>query len=209
MALALPPKPVPQTLRLHDAAARIVELEPSLDMDEVRTRLCQLVASGALPARSEFQDPADALTWGTEHRRRAGIIGRTFAETWRLWMEAGCPINWAAGTIFVSRTSIRLPWVEWTDVLRLFEAMAQDASAPQQQSTRADIEQKVERWYRDEWIPLAGVADKPPSEPEEMTAARTKFPGVTKLRDLVRATRKKHAPSHWRKPGPRPKKPAT
>jgi hypothetical protein len=190
MALAIPPRPVLQTLRLHDAAARIVELEPSLDIDEVRTRLCQLVASGALPARSEFQDPADDLTWGAEHLRRAGIIGRTFAETWRLWMERGCPINWAAGTIFANRTSIPLPWVEWTDVLRLFEAMAQDASAPQEQSTRADIEQKVECWYRDEWIPLAGVEDKPPSEPEEMTAASTKFPGVTKLRDLPSSAQK-------------------
>jgi len=205
MALAVPPKPVPKSLRLNDAAAHIVELESSLDINEVRQALCDAVADGRLTAQSEFQQPGDESTWRGYRARRAGLMGRTFAETWRLWLENEAPINWAAGTIFLSGGSIPLPLVEWDDVLRLFQVATQEASAPQQR-TREEIEQEVTRWYRDEfvrgWSAATSRGDKPPTEPETMTAAKQKFLGVPKLRDFVRAARAKVAPEEWRKPGP-------
>jgi len=74
MVLAIPPKPVPKALRLHEAAARIVEFEPFLNINEVRKRLSELVASGDLPAQSEIEDPGNDLAWSFGWRR-AGLLG--------------------------------------------------------------------------------------------------------------------------------------
>jgi hypothetical protein len=197
MALAIPPEPVPQSLRLHEAAARIVQLEPLLDIDEVRKRLRQLVASGALPARSEFQEPGDDLTWSAERWRRAGVIGRTFTETWRLWMEAGCPINWPAGMIFVGGTSIPLPWVEWTDVLRLF-----NVKKPAQ-AKKAVKEAEFRRWYQNR-VDTWPEGQDPPSRDDDIAAAQNKFPGITVPR--VRRARKDLAPEPWQRRGRRKSK---
>jgi hypothetical protein len=46
MPFVIPPRPIAKTLRLHDAATRLVELEPSLDVKRALKSLCELVASG-------------------------------------------------------------------------------------------------------------------------------------------------------------------
>jgi hypothetical protein len=201
MPLAIPPEPVSQSLRLHEAVARIVELEPSLDVGEVQKRLCQLVANDDLPARSEFQDPDDDLTFTAERRRRAGVIGRTFADTWRLWMAAGWPIDWTDGTIFVRVVSIPLPWVEWADVLRLFEVAAQETSASPR--ARAVSEAEFRRWYQNRVDTWPEDKDSPSREEDEV-AARDQFPGITVPR--VRQARKELAPERWQARGRRKSK---
>jgi hypothetical protein len=199
MALALPPKPVPQLLRLHEVAARIVQLEPSLDASEVQGRLCELIASGDLPAQSEFQD--DDLTWRAFRARRAGLMGWTFAETWRLWLENQGPIDWDAGTILVSGVSIPLPMVQWTDALPLFEVAAQRSPR-----AKAVSEAEVKRWYQgriDTWP----KGQDPPSRENDVVAARDRFRGITVA--MVRKIRRDLAPESWRARGRRkPKKPA-
>ena len=127
MALVNPPKPAPKSLRLHEAADRIIGLEPSLDLNEVRRRLCELIASGDLQAKSEIEDPGNDLAWSNGWKR-AGLLGCTFTETWSLWLEKAVQLEWATGAIFIPIAGrivrIPLPRVEWADVLRLFEVVA-------------------------------------------------------------------------------------
>ena len=122
-----------KALRLHEAAARIVEFEPFLNINEVRKRLSELVASGDLPAQSEIEDPGNDLAWSFGWRR-AGLLGRTFAETLHLWLEKGATIEWESNAIFVPiagrRVRIPLPRVEWDDVLRLFTAPDLSVNSP-------------------------------------------------------------------------------
>jgi hypothetical protein len=228
MPFAIPPKPIPKSLRLHEAAARIVELEPSLDITEVLKRLCELVASGDLPARSEFQKPGDELTFSAERARRAGSLGRPFPETMLLWLDSGAVINRTEGVIIVENPRGQvalnpLPWVELEDVLRHFEVPSQapkeEAPALEVAPSEKTLEQKsatnklkvpteqLEAWYENRlknWLP----EKNPPSSEEDWVAAKAQFPEFRVTRDQVLGrdygVRPKLAPPAWKAPGRRP-----
>ena len=146
---------------------------------------------------------------------------KTPAEVWRRRFEEGDPeINWVSGRMVV-------PWVhcrgrEWTEReihpqfrrsawLNVFSDLVPGAtreisapfatSAPPQPS--AKTEENVESWYRDR-VAKWPAGQKPPSADEDEKAAEGDFPGVPKLRDLVRQARKHYAPRDWKKAGPRP-----
>ena len=83
----------------------------------MQTRLVELIAHEIVPAHSEFQ-PFNIMTPDAEKMRRAGFLRRTFADTWRLWLERGAQIDWKAGLIHVPGypDPIPLPWIRW-DIL--------------------------------------------------------------------------------------------
>jgi hypothetical protein len=117
MPLILPPKPQPKKLRLHEAVARIIEREPSLDALVVQEILLDLIECEEVPAESEFQ-PFNIMTPDAEEKHRAGLLGRTFADTLRLWRKRGARFDLKAGLIQVPGypDSIPLPLISW-DVL--------------------------------------------------------------------------------------------
>ena len=162
-------------------------LGPSPDMAIVELRFRRALDEGALEDRE-----------------------RTPAEVWHRCFEEGDPeIDWVSGTMVV-------PWVhcrgrEWTEReihprfsraawLDVFSDLVPGAIRTQ---PRAEIEQKVKGWYRDR-VANWPADQKPPSEAEDEKAAEGAFPGVPKLRDLVRQARKHYAPGDWKKAGPRP-----
>jgi hypothetical protein len=208
MVLAIPPKPVPKALRLHEAAARIVELEPFLDINEVRKRLSELVASGDLPAQSEIEDPGNDLAWSTFGARRAGFWGCTFAETWHLWLEKGATIEWESNAIFVPIAGrlvrIPLPRVEWDDVLRLFSPATSGVKEVSSGKTAPDSELKS--WY-EERVKNWPSEQNPPTSNDDWTAARAQFPEFKVTRDQIRKVRSKLASPKWLARGRRPDSP--
>jgi hypothetical protein len=178
-----------------------------------------------MPARSEFQEPGDELNFRGERMRRAGFLGRTFAETWRLWLERGAEVKQAEGVIEIEMpgahiTRIPLPWVEWDDVLRLFERPATLESVgavPEEMPaevalTRVAVStttkpkastERLETWYKDR-VENWPLGQNPPSEDDDWNAAVAKFPESSVTRAQIRDVRSRLAPSAWTAKGRRP-----
>jgi hypothetical protein len=207
MPLTLPPKPEPKKLRLHEAATRLIEQDPSLD-GLVQTRLVELIASETVPADSEFQ-PVNVMTPDAEERRRAGLLGHTFADTWRLWLERGAQIDWKAGLIHVPGylDPIPLPWIRWDILLTklgvdlkaigiavggpVFTAPALSLNPVNQ------MEQDAIQCIREKWLAFAHL--KSEERERELTKEVGKeFPVIKGMRDLVRRNRPQKGT-----PGPR------
>jgi len=184
-------------------------LGPSPDMAIVEFRLCRALEEGILQDRD-----------GTDFR------------AWHERFEAGKPeFSWPFGVMvalwFDDRRRkytprpfrLQLRRAAWLNVFSdLLPGTSQEPSSmathrpivdpqtspaiPEPRSSE-EIQRDIGRWYRDEWIPKQSSSDKPPTEPEEIAAAKLQFPSVIKLRDYVRQARKDHAPKDWKKPGAR------
>jgi hypothetical protein len=226
MSFAIP-KLEPECVHLEEAAVRIVERAPSLDIDQVRKTLCDAIAYGRLRVQSD-DGLNDALTLTAFRARQRGFIRDTFADTWQMWLERGAEISWKAGLIFVpfgdDIVPIRLPRVLLADVFELFDkpeekptpeeaptpapiaaetAPASEMVPVQEMSPQETIE-GIKGWFLDIYFPSFPPGEKP-SEPDQVAAAAKEFPGVKGMRDIVRSIR----PEKWSKPGPNPQKPRT
>lgn len=194
MSFAIP-KLEPEWVYLHEAAAHVMEREPSLDVGQVRKTLCDAIAFGRLRVQSD-DDPNDALTWTAFGARQRGFIGSSFAETWRIWLDSGAAISWKAGRIFVSIgdndiVPIRLPRVRLADVFDLFE-VPEEKPAPEEAPAEEVITSKetapkrvkdveFRRWYQkryDSWP----EGQKAPNRDEDFAAALAVFSGLSRSR---------------------------
>jgi hypothetical protein len=188
------PKLEPEWVHLQETAARVVEREPSLDIDQMRTTLRDAIKYGRLRVQSD-DNPNDALTWTAFHAEQRGFIGSSFAATWRIWLENGAVISWEAGLIFVTIAGkvqpIRLPRVRLADVFDLFEvpeekpvpeeAPAEEVIASKETTPKAVSEAKFRRWYKqryDTWP----EDQKAPDRDQDYTAACKEFPGISRER---------------------------
>jgi hypothetical protein len=222
MPLAIP-KLEPEWVHLEQAATRIVEREPSLDIDKVRKTLCDAIAYRRLRVQSD-DDPNDVLTWTAFRARRDGFIGASYADTWRMWMERRAEISWQAGIIVVSFgdhvVPIRLPRVRLAEAFALFETTTQETSPPEKVMASESPEElpaskalpkvphsKLGEWYGERlknWPP----GQKSPSPEEDWAAARDFFkPKFRVTREQVlgkNGVRPELAPSHWTAKGRRP-----
>ena len=214
MSFAIP-KLEPEWVYLQEAAARVVEREPSLDVGQVRKTLCDAITYGRLRVQSD-DDPNDALTWTAFRARQRGFIGSSFAETWRMWLERGAEISWEAGIIAVSfgdhAVPIRLPRVRLADVLDLFEvpeekpASEEAEEVPAQSPTTKKLkvpEASLEAWYKDR-VEKWPLEKNPPSEDDDWDAAIAHFTEFNVIRDQIRGVRTNLAPQAWRAHGRRP-----
>jgi len=166
------PKHEPECVYLQEAAAHVIEREPSLDIGQVRKALSDAIAYGRLRIQSD-DDPNDALTWTAFRARQRGFIDSTFAETWRKWLENGAEIGWSVGRIFVSNgdniVPIRLPRVRLAEVFSLFE-VAEDKPAVEEVPVE-EVEPKISAEGARE---LSLVQDA--SAQDEPTAKKRKVP---------------------------------
>jgi hypothetical protein len=177
------PKLEPEWVHLQEAAARVVEREPSLDIDQVREALRDAIAFGRLRVQSD-DDPNDALTWTAFRARQRGFIGSPFAETWRIWSENGAVISWEAGLIFVTIAGkvqpIRLPRVRLAEVFDLFE-VPEEKPAPEEAASRS-----IGEMTPAEEIPVEEGPPQQAQTQEEPTAADTAEKPLTARADLNR-----------------------
>jgi hypothetical protein len=139
----------------------------------------------------------------------------TPAHVWHARIEADTVINFASGMMFIpwfdrdrpERTVMQArPQFHRAAWLKLFSDLLPGAT---QNTVTPQDAQAVERWYGDKYVSdwlLRYKADpelKPPTEADDVEAARKEFPSIKGLRALVRPARAKHAPDEWRQPGPR------
>jgi hypothetical protein len=146
------------------------------------------------------------MTPDAEQKRRVGLLGRTFADTWRLWLERGAQIDWKAGLIHVPGypDPIPLPWIRWDILLSLLvsdlNAIGIAVSGPVFTAPTLSLilpEEKFRYWFLNVYVPSFPPGEKPP-EKDQAKAAHDEFPDIKHMRKLVRQVR----PEKWSKPGP-------